>query len=103
MANNNSLQKTNVTLKMLLDTKILSQGQQIFCTKPDIHGILNEDGSITIIIEGKQKGFDFLSGAARHIEKRSLNGWTYWWVVVNGEKYSLDGFRDQYLKTQSPS
>lgn len=92
------IQKTNVTLKMLLNSGILSKGLSLLCNNPDVSGTLNDDASITIQVGGKEKTFEFLSGAARFIEKRSLNGWIYWSVIVDGERRNLSDFRDQYLK-----
>lgn len=95
------IQKTNVTLKMLLDSGILSAGLALVCDNPNVSGILNGDGSITIWLDGKEKKFDFLSGAARFIEKRSLNGWLYWEVIIEGERRNLGDFRDQYLQIRN--
>ena len=92
-----NLHKTNITLKMLIESQILLAGQEIFCSNPSVNGFLNSDGSITVFINGRNKVYDYLSGAARHIEGRSLNGWIYWYVLRDGEKVPLGNFRDQYL------
>jgi len=97
----NELQKTNVTLKMLLDSKILSPGLELTCANPDVNGELNADGSITVFYHSQRKKFDYLSGAARFIEKKSLNGWLYWDVVHDGTRKNLGAFRDQYLKLKT--
>jgi hypothetical protein len=93
-----TFQKTSITLKMLIDGGVLNTSQEIFCDNPAIKGILNADGSITVNIDGKDQTFNYLSGAARHIEKRSLNGWLYWHVKNGTEKYAIGSFRDEYLK-----
>lgn len=97
------IQKTNVTLSMLIDRGIILPGAELVCPNPKVSGTLNLDGSITVTIEGKEKNFQYLSGAARYIEKRSLNGWLYWSTVIDGKKRNLGDFRDQYLKTQNAS
>jgi hypothetical protein len=92
------LQKTNVTLSMLIDSGIILPGAELVCPNPKVRGLLNPDGSIQVIIDGKEKTFQFLSGAARYIEKRSLNGWLYWSTMIDGERQNLGDFRDQFLK-----
>ena len=62
LVNNDHLEKTNVTLKMLIESEILSPGLELVCANPKVHGILNGDGSIKIIMDGKEKIFPFLSG-----------------------------------------
>ena len=103
LVNDDNFQKTNVTLKMLIESKILLPGLELVCPNPKVRGNLNSDGSITVNIEGKEKKFDYLSGAARHIEKRSINGWIYWHVIINGEERNIGSFRDEYLKTKTSS
>ena len=100
LVSHDHLEKTNVTLKMLIESEILSPGLELVCANPNVHGILNSDGSIKIMMDGKEKIFPFLSGAARYIEKRSLNGWIYW-QVRNGEgRTDLSAFRDAYIELQ---
>jgi Restriction Enzyme Adenine Methylase Associated len=95
--------KTNISLKMLIDSGILNEGQEIFCRNPNIKGIINNDGSITLDINDKKMAFGYLSGAARFIEKISLNGWLYWHVIHNNEKQPIGIFRDEYLKNHVSS
>ncbi|HEU4551714.1 MAG TPA: hypothetical protein VFS25_02730 [Chitinophaga sp.] len=99
---NARIQKTNVTLKMLLDSGILTAEQELVCENPNVRGMLNGDGTITVRLEDIERRFDFLSGAARFIEKRSINGWLYWGTLVNGIKHNLGDFRDQYLELNEP-
>lgn len=94
----NSFDKTAITLKMLIDANLINPGQELFCPNPNAKGVINKDGSLKLIYEGKEVDFPFLSGAARYVEKRSLNGWIYWYTTTNGESQRLDTFRDQYLK-----
>lgn len=95
--NNDSHLKTSVTLKMLLDAGILSPGVELYCRVQEVRAILNADGSITVHMNGKEKVWEYLSGAARYVAKISLNGWTYWSIKINGEPRLLDSFREQYL------
>src|ERR1700678_1492841 len=92
-----SLQKTNVTLKMLIESEILPPGLELVCNNPKVRGVLNSDGSIKVFFEGKEKVFQFLSGAARHIEGRSLNGWIYWQIPAKEGGRTLSDFRDKYI------
>ena len=96
-ASSNTFEKTSITLKMLIDVGLLHEGQEIFCENPSVKGVINVDGSITVNIDGKDYHFDYLSGAARYIEKRSLNGWLYWYIALDGGRRSIGSFRDQYL------
>ncbi|MGC3973225.1 MAG: hypothetical protein QM771_02405, partial [Nitrospira sp.] len=91
------LQKTNVTLKMLIDSNILLPGSKLICTNPNVYGILNPNGSIKLFRDGKIKEFEYLSGAARFVEKRSINGWLYWHVLIGNKSTSLSSFRDTYI------
>ena len=93
-----AIQRTNVSLKMLIEGGILNAGQEIVCRNSKIKGCINSDGSITLDINGSKRDFEYLSGAARFIEKISLNGWLYWHVITNGKKQPIGIFRDEYLK-----
>lgn len=96
----NNLDKTSITLKMLIDANLISPGQEVVCSRPDVKGTIKEDGSLIVTFEGKERVFPFLSGAARYIEKRSLNGWIYWHITINSQIVKLDAFRDQYLQNK---
>lgn len=91
------IQKTNVTLKMLIESKILSPGIELICAKPGIKALLNKDGSIKVFVDGNNKVFEYLSGAARYIEKKSVNGWIYWRTVTREGQVPLSEFRDKYI------
>jgi len=101
MENPENYPKTNITLKMLIDSGLFIPGQRVFSQDGSVSGFLNTDGSITVHLKDQDKTFEYLSGAARYIEKRSLNGWLYWHVLVDGQKVALDTFRDQYLDQNS--
>ena len=87
---------------MLIENGILSPGQPLVCGNPDATGILNADGSIKVFYrQEEEKLFDFLSGAARYIEGRSINGWIYWQVPANEGTVPLSDFRDQYISIKT--
>lgn len=92
-----SILKTNITLKMLIDSGIILPGTELFCANPAVKGILVQNGSIKVYINGKEKVFEYLSGAARHIEKRSINGWVYWQTMTQDGRVALSIFRDKYI------
>lgn len=92
--------KTEVVLKMLVDCGMLSPGAELLSDNPDARAILNSDGSIKVIFEGNEKLFSYPSGAARYVEKKSLNGWAYWFLLCNGEKRYLSSFRDEYYRNK---
>lgn len=82
---------------MLIESKILSPYTELLCPNPAVKGILNDDGSIKVFIKGEEKVFEYLSGAARHIEKRSINGWIYWQTMTKKGRVPLSVFRDKYV------
>lgn len=86
---------------MLIEENILSPGQPLVCDNPAATGILNMDGSIKVFYKEEEKVFDFPSGAARYIEGRSINGWIYWRVPINGGTVPLSDFRDQYISMKA--
>lgn len=92
------LEKTSITLRMLFDAGLLKVGQEVFSANPEASGVINKDGSLKVFYQGREKNFPFLSGAARYVENRSLNGWIYWFVEEGGQRKSLDSIREQYLK-----
>lgn len=88
---------------MLIDAKILSPGSKLVCANQNVRGVLNSDGSITVKIDGTERVFEYLSGAARFIEKISINGWIYWSIEIDGKKHDLSSFRDQYVEGKKNS
>lgn len=90
------LKKTEITLKMLVESELLSAGEELLCEHPNARGILNSDGSIKVILEGNEKAFQYPSGAARYVENKSLNGWKYWFIRINDEVHFLDSFREKF-------
>ncbi|MCH5716683.1 DUF4357 domain-containing protein [Niabella hibiscisoli] len=92
-----SFAKTNVTIKMLLESKVLRSGTEIFCPNSTVKGFINHDGSVSVIIGNQEKNFESLSGAAKYIEGRSINGWIYWRTNTENGQVALSDFRDAYL------
>ena len=88
---------TSITIKMLIDSRILKPGQIIYPMKGggDIEGVLNEDGTIVLSIDSKSKSYGSPSGAAKAVEDRSINGWIYWGVKENGSLVELSAFRNR--------
>jgi hypothetical protein len=95
-----NLEKTSISLKMLLEVGLIQPGQEVSCGNQECSGSINSDGSLRIIFKGNEKNFPYLSGAARYVEKRSINGWLYWFVVENGQITTFDDLRQQYLVRQ---
>ncbi len=88
-----------ITLEMIIDQGLINPNIPIFGPKSDTPtGILNSDGSVSVTIIGKAKTYPYPSGAARSIEKMSLNGWIYWHVNDNGTYRNLDYYRKKYIE-----
>ncbi|WP_300601966.1 hypothetical protein [Niabella sp.] len=98
MVKNDTFERTAVTLKMILEKGILQANVKLTSmSNPEVEGVLNEDGSITVVANGKKKIFSFPSGAARYIERKSINGWIYWQIALKDVKYNLSHYRDLYI------
>jgi len=98
MAKNNTFKTTAITLKMIIESGILKTNLKVVSVNnSNVEGILNADGSITLYFDGLIKNFPYPSGAARYVEKKSINGWLYWYVVIDGDKYNLSFLRDKYI------
>ncbi|MCD2424384.1 hypothetical protein LQ567_16510 [Niabella pedocola] len=98
MIKNDTFERTAVTLKMILEKGILQANLKLTSVlNPEIEGVLNEDGSITVTINGQKRTFLYPSGAARYVEQRSINGWIYWQIELEGMKYTLSYYRDLYI------
>lgn len=82
---------------MLIDKGLLFADAELSCHRPTARATVNSDGSVTVFVKDTQKVFDYLSGAARFVEDKSLNGWLYWFVTVGGKKVPLDHLRDKFL------
>ena len=89
-----------VTLKDLIEGGIIESGAPVFSPVNDIIGHIDDTGSIFITINGKQKNFSSPSGAAKAIEKKSLNGWLYLKLLDNESNIirNLSFFRDKYME-----
>lgn len=83
---------------MLVEAGFLKLGQELVCSNTKAKCSINTDGFVSLKYNGEDKIFEHLSGAARYIEKKSLNGWIYWQVEIDGRKIFLSELRDQYLK-----
>jgi hypothetical protein len=91
----------SITLAMIIEKGFIPAGSSVYASsEKKIVGVLNTDGSITIELHGKSLNFPYPSGAARAIEKRSLNGWLYW-KIKEGENYrDLDYYRNKYMEIE---
>lgn len=88
-----------ITLEMIINHGLINPDIPIFGPKRDTPtGILNSDGSISVTVYGKAKTYPYPSGAARAIEKTSLNGWLYWHINENGTYRNLDYYRKKYAE-----
>lgn len=89
----------DITIKMLVDEGILKAGTKIYGLN-NFSGTLNDDGTIILTINDQVRTFPFPSGAARAVEKRSLNGWTYWKVMDEHTKTlkELTYYREKYIE-----
>lgn len=85
-------------MEMLVVSGILQVEKRLTCMSPDVFAIVNENASITVFDDKIEKTFEHLSGAAKFIENKSLNGWLYWYVDIGDERLPLDILRDKYLQ-----
>lgn len=88
-----------VTLKDLIQSGIIKSGTKLFSPTNNAIGQIDDSGSITITINGKSQIFYSPSGAARAIEKKSINGWIYW-QLIDSHSNSLENlsfFREKHL------
>ena len=83
-------------LEDLIEAGLLISGSSLFKidTSEEL-GVVNSEGKIEIQKNGELRTFEYPSGAARWLEGRSINGWIYWGVDVEGELMSLKQLRDK--------
>lgn len=91
------LETHSVTLKMLLDAGILKAGIRLHAESDEnMIATLSPDGNILLNINGKTVEKQSLSGAARAITGKSLNGWLFWSINELGTMQTLSFFRSKY-------
>lgn len=89
------LEISNITLKMIIDKGFLAPNTELVAIKDaKITGLLLEDGSINVNFKTGVVNYPFPSGAARGVEKMSLNGWIYWGAFTAGQLKPLSFFRE---------
>lgn len=99
--NMNALDPVGVTIKMLLDAGRLNVGQKIHpLNGKAVFGVILADGKIEVELNSRKKSYISLSGAARAVEDLSVNGWTYWYTDVDGQKKPLTETRTEYLNSK---
>ncbi len=88
---------SSITLKMLLDTGILKAGTRLYAESDNsIVANLSPDGNIVLNINNEVIVKQSLSGAARAITGKSLNGWLFWSIDESGVMQTLSFFRSKY-------
>ena len=91
------IEYTNITLKMILDSGLVEPSTCIYSSsQPEVKGKINCDGSITLPLDSQDKVFHSPSGAARAVVKLSVNGWTFWKLLINNEYKELSFLRELY-------
>ena len=89
----------DITLKMIIDSGLIKPGTRIYAsTDPKIFGTINQDGSISLLLDNKLKNFPFPSGAARSIVHLSVNGWIFWKIKDSEEYKDLSFYKKEYLR-----
>jgi len=92
----------DITLQMIIEAGIIAPNIELYNSFDEsIIGTLNENGSITLTIEGKVKNFPYPSGAARAIVNLSVNGWIFWKIKENGVLNTLSFYKERYYKNRS--
>jgi len=90
------LEQQDITLSMVIDAGLLKPGIIVYAASDtNITGLLNEDGSIELIINGIKKIFPYPSGAARAVRNISVSGWVFWKVKENGKLVELLKYKQQ--------
>jgi hypothetical protein len=96
-----TITQPTITLEMIINQGLISPDIPVYGPNSKTStGILNDNGSISVTVLGKAKTYPYPSGAARAIEKISLNGWLYWHVNDNGTYRNLDYFRKKYIESK---
>jgi hypothetical protein len=98
----NSLQITEITIKMLIDSGILEVNTKIYSnSKPVVIGTIDIDGLIQLKIGNELKKFPYLSGAARAVVNLSVNGWKFWRIERDKKMIELSELRKVYVQKTS--
>jgi len=91
------IEYTNVTLKMIIDSGLIEPDTKIYSSsQPEIIGNVKEDGTITLFIDNQDKVFYSPSGAARAVVNLSVNGWTFWKLLIDNKYLELSSLRELY-------
>lgn len=91
------LEEQDITLEMIIKVALLKPGTLVYAASDDaVTGILNDDGSITLKIDGIIKTFPYPSGAARAVRNISVSGWVFWKVKEDGKLIDLLKYKEKY-------
>jgi len=94
------VEQQDITLSMIIEAGLLQPGTIIYAASDiNITGLLNKDGSINLMIDGKERVFPYPSGAARAIRKVSVSGWVFWKVKEAGKLVELLKFKQKYIES----
>lgn len=93
------IEQQDITLEILIKAGVLQLGTTLYAASDNtIEGMLNADGSISLIVDDLKKIYPYPSGAARAIRNVSVNGWLFWRVKEGQEFIELSKFKQKYLK-----
>jgi len=91
-------EKPDIELNKLIDEGFIKPNTKVYATSDqNIEGLLNKDGAIVLIINGREKIFPFPSGAARAIVNLNVNGWKFWKIKENDKFIELSEIKRRYL------
>jgi len=91
------LEQQDVTLEMIIKAGLLKPGITLYAASDNnVKGILNADGSITLVIDDIQKIFPYPSGAARAVRNISVSGWVFWKVMEDGRLIDLLSYKQKF-------
>lgn len=91
-------EKPDIDLRKLIDEGYIKPNTTVYAsTDSSIEGLLDENGAITLHINGIRKLFPFPSGAARAIVNLSVNGWKFWMIKENDTLIELSEIKKRYL------
>jgi hypothetical protein len=102
---NIALKISNTTLKMLLDASIITPGQPVHPVNGKSYvGEIIRTGELVVSIAGELRTFKSPSGAAKAVEKSSINGWRYWGIKQDdGNLIPLSDYRTRLHPSSGPS
>lgn len=91
---------TRVKFADLLAARYLTVGQTLYSADKQYEAKVKSDGTLTILIDDIRYTGSLHKTAAKIQNRRSANGWDFWYVEVNQQFSPIDVLRQQYRKNE---